>query len=471
MYGQVLETISRYNMLEPGDRVGLAVSGGADSVFLFHALEALRWQTGWQLEVLHLNHGLRGAEADADEEFVAGLAARYEIGFHSRRVDVARLGGNLEQAGREARRAFFLEAMRNLGLRRVATGHTRSDQAETVLHHLVRGAGPAGLAGIAPVTSDGFIRPLLEIEHDQIVILLLGKGLIWREDHTNADISLRRNKLRHEVLPALKAGFNRRVVEALARAAELERAESAYWEKEVGRVWFDGVRSAGGVVEFDAKWLAGLDPALGRRMVRRAVREVRGDLRRLEWGHVEDVLELAASARGSGGVSLPGARVRRSFGVIRIDGGRGTRAPGSVEVVEPGEIEVPEADWGLRVRRALSLSICHGGEADAEPGLYNEIRIFVDEGKAAFPWTVRGWRAGDIYQPAGHEVPAKLKDLFQRAKVPSWKRADWPIVESGGRIAWTREFGPAAWAAPEPASSRLIEIEVIPRMSNSDKAG
>jgi len=168
---QVAATIFRYNMLPPGARVGVAVSGGADSVCLLHLLIRM----GWPVHVLHMNHGLRGAESEADERFVTELAA--SLGVEFERSEGMPGLGNLEAAARERRLEFFQAARVRLRLAAVATGHTRTDQAETVLFRAMRGTGPGGLAGILPVTREGLVRPLLGVGREEVRAWLQGEGL------------------------------------------------------------------------------------------------------------------------------------------------------------------------------------------------------------------------------------------------------------------------------------------------------
>src|SRR5438046_1413743 len=179
-------------MFEPGDRVGVAVSGGADSVLLLHTLFELAPRWDLKLQVLHLDHGLRAEESRADAQFVRGLAAGFGLEAHIDACDVAQLkretGDNLEQAARRARRAFFDRIRQAEKLDRIATGHTRSDQAETVLFRFLRGSGTAGLAAIRPVTSAGLVRPLIEVERSDIEQYLAERGIPWRNDSSNASL-------------------------------------------------------------------------------------------------------------------------------------------------------------------------------------------------------------------------------------------------------------------------------------------
>ena len=185
------ETIRRYRMFQPGQRVGAAVSGGADSVCLLHVLRELAPQWDLRLSLLHLNHGLRGEESRQDEQFVRDLAARLGIEATIRAVDVAASADNLEQAARYARLTFFREQLAAGEVARIATGHTANDQAETVLFRFLRGSGGAGLAAIRPVTAEGIVRPLLAAGRADVEQYLRERGIAWREDSSNASLAIR----------------------------------------------------------------------------------------------------------------------------------------------------------------------------------------------------------------------------------------------------------------------------------------
>jgi len=233
LLNRISQTIERYAMLQSGQRVGVAVSGGADSVCLLYALRELapRWKLS--LHVLHLDHGLRGAESRNDAEFVRRLAAHLALPVTIRAVDLSSHAGNLEQAGRQTRVAFFRELIQSGEVDRVALGHTRNDQAETVLFRFLRGAGTAGLAGIRPVTSDGIIRPLLETDRSEVEAFLRTCGVAWREDSTNGSLDFARNRIRHHLLPQLAEEWNPAITEALSRTADWALEEEAYWQTEI----------------------------------------------------------------------------------------------------------------------------------------------------------------------------------------------------------------------------------------------
>ncbi|HEY2016557.1 MAG TPA: tRNA lysidine(34) synthetase TilS, partial [Bryobacteraceae bacterium] len=322
---RVAAAIGRYGMLASGARVGVAVSGGPDSVCLLHVLLELAPRMDLHLSVLHLDHQLRGEDSRRDAVFVRDLAAERGLVCHLREVNVADIPGNLEQAARRARLEFFREMIESGAVDRVAVGHTRSDQAETVLFRFLRGSGTAGLAGIRPVIAPGIVRPLLEVDRAAVEQFLRERGIGWREDSTNAGFEFARNRIRHGLLPQLAREWNPAIVETLSQTADWARAEESYWDCELARLAATHLVAAGGAVIVRVDALTALPVAVARRLVRHAVRSVRGDLRRIDFGHIAAILELAARGEGHGRAAVPGLDVCRSFEWVRI-------APGGVSL-------------------------------------------------------------------------------------------------------------------------------------------
>lgn len=311
MLEQVAATISRYNMLAPGARVVVAVSGGPDSVCLLHVLRELNIHvTG----VAHLNHKLRGADSDEDERFVAAMAREAGLDFYG---GIATLrGGNLEQTARRARREFFHDLVRRGLADRIALGHTGDDQAETVLFRMLRGSGLAGLAGILPVTAEGLIRPLLGVTRGAVEAFLRGRGIRWREDASNREPRFARNRIRHELLPRLKQDWNPRLTEALVHLADLSYEEERWWAAEIARLAGQIPVRSPGAVEVATGNLAKVPRAISRRLIRHAIRLVKGNLHAIQFSHIEDVLNLPETG---GKAELPGIHAIRSFDWLRLE--------------------------------------------------------------------------------------------------------------------------------------------------------
>ncbi len=450
-------------MVRRGESAGVAVSGGADSVCLLHALARLAPELGIRLHVLHLNHGLRGAESDEDERFVAELAGSLGLPLHAGRAEGLTGHGNLEQAAREARLAFFRQAMGTLGLTRVATGHTLSDQAETVLFRASRGTGAAGLRGIQPVTGEGLVRPLIEVTRAEARAWLKAEGLEWREDSSNLDTRLTRNFLRQEVLPRLAEAVNPQVEAALGRLAAGAAEDEGYWAAVVeGEMAAMRAEGPPGTVVLEAPRLAACHPALGKRIVRRALEEAAGSLRRLTQEHVEAAWRLTRQKGGTGSVRLPRAEVRRSMKWLLFGpAGKRAEAPPAVELAGPGRART--GAWTVEVNEWEEVS-----ESALAAGLsrYNGGSDLLDAEQASFPLTVRCWQAGDAYRPAGRGGEVKVKELFALAGVPSWDRPLWPMILSAGRIVWCRRFGSAAQAAAGPGSGRVLRVREVSESSS-----
>ena len=374
---RVFRALTRRDMLRAGDCVAVGVSGGADSVALLRLLEELQAELGIRLVAVHFNHQLRGAESDADEAFVAALAAERGIPFLAGREDVSAAarehGWNLEDAGRRLRFAYFSTILGSSVLAagrvtRVAVAHTADDQAETVLARLVRGTGPAGLASIYPVVDLGqragaqvneivdesvdesagesvgehvferassgqLVRPLLDIRRGELREYLGSVGQTWREDASNRDTQRLRARIRHQILPLIERELQPAIVAHLRRLAEMAREDEAFWSALVNERLGAIVRhkdnaskdaeNAGLAVRSKdllapLPWASGevsddVHMAVSRRLVRGLVEELRGDCRELSSQHVEQVLRLAASGSSGQRTDLPGVVVERSF--------------------------------------------------------------------------------------------------------------------------------------------------------------
>lgn len=449
---RVARTLVDRRMLEARRRIGIAVSGGADSVALLHLLLELAPRFALTLSVVHLNHCLRGAASDADEQFVASLAARHHLPFHLARIDVASEAGNLEQAGRRARLLFFGSLIAQGHVDCVATAHTLSDQAETVLYRILRGAGPTGLAGILPLTREGLIRPLIDIPRADLIAWLLARGETWRDDETNRDTRLARNRLRLEILPTLREHFNPRLDEALGGLAEVARAEEAYWAAIT-----PSYQPRRGILVLPAAELSEGDTAVLRRRARAALAAVKGGLRGIEFAHIERVIALAAARQGSGRLQLPGLDVYRSFDWLRIaplGSGYGIDRLVSAPAGVPSLVAFPDGSQIELCLRNASLSPrCDKVEAELD---WRKVLALQELEGDRLAW--RNWRPGDRYRNAGSAADENLKTKFERARVPLWERRAWPVLTCGERILWARQFGPALDLAASPESSPVLLV-------------
>jgi tRNA(Ile)-lysidine synthase len=461
MLDRIAEFIARHRMFEPGQAVGVAVSGGADSVFLLHALREL----GFRLRVIHIEHGIRGAASIADGDYVARLASTLALPFYIHHTDVPAIEGNLEEAARNVRQAFYAELIASGAVARVATGHTRSDQAETVLYRILRGSGLTGLSGILPVTNEGVVRPLLEIDRPEIEAWLRDRGIVWREDETNQDRTFARNRLRHEILPLLRDAFNPQLDAALANLATLARDEEAYWDSELCR---DLPTPNPQPQVIAVTELANVPLALARRRIRQAIALVKGNHRSIDFAHVERVLEMARSTDGHDRFQAPGLDVCRSFDFIRLApaGSWHDNRDFSFVLDVPASVELPGC--GTRI----TLQVLEK-EVATEPcaTVVNELDWQRFRGGRGAPsLELRNWRPGDQYRRVGQSKAEKIKFFFQEARIPLWERWNWPIITYNETIVWARRFGAAAEFATGPGTRSVLQVAETGReLSNPDR--
>jgi len=432
-------------MLQSGQKAGVAVSAGADSVFLLHALHEL----GLAAAVLHVNHNLRGAESDADEAFVRNLARQYDLPLF---VAAAPLpAGNLEQEARRLRYDFFEAQITAEHCEVVATGHTLDDQAETVLYRFLRGAGTA----IRPATKSGMIRPLLDLGRDEIRQWLTQRNLTWREDSSNQNLNLLRNRIRLEHMPHLTASMNPSLREVLASTANWARAEEDYWTLELDRIEPRYLKLAPETVLIRTGPFLTLPLAVQRRLLRRGIERVRGSLRAIDFRHVEAIRALMASREGSGRMQLPDLDVYRSFDWLRLTpigfDGRVERDFQKMLTV-PGRTEDPD--------RRLALEV----ELVEPRGVYNDGVNGLDGERCAGSLFLRNWRPGDTFQSSldqGRSGTEKIKTLFQEFRVPLWERRTWPVITHENSIVWTRRFGAACGFAAGPESRKILVVKEV----------
>jgi tRNA(Ile)-lysidine synthase len=446
----VLAYIRREELLHAGDRVGIAVSGGADSVALLRIMLELGPELGIVLSVVHFNHGLRGEESDADEKFVSELAHRHELELHVGRGDVTAHARthhlSTEAAARQLRYRYFRQLLKEKNLKRIATGHTLDDQAETVLLRIVRGAGTRGLAGIYPRLSvDGsectIVRPLLKTRRKLLESYLKEIGQDWREDSSNRDLRHARNRVRHGILPRLERSLNPVVREALAETADIARAEEEYWRSEVElilpEIWQADRRT------LNPTALAALPLALQRRVVRSAAESIGLNL---EFHHVEEILNLGLD--GPRSAMLPeGWTLSITKAGLQFDLKPAATSDYAYILPVPGVVRVPEIGTWFEATLVPGIP---------EPG-YNPDHM-LDPALLQQELTVRNWRAGDRYWPAHSKAPKKIKELLEERKLTGPERKLWPVVVSGPEILWVRGFPAPARCRPAEGASRALVI-------------
>jgi tRNA(Ile)-lysidine synthase len=483
---RLLTSLKKQEMTRPGDRVGVAVSGGADSVALLLLLLELRGTLGIVPSVVHFNHKLRGKASDADEAFVAKLAAKHGLEFHSASVDVAKKAkmerANLEDAARRARYDYFRSLAESGACGRIVVAHTADDQAETVLAHLLRGTGLAGLGGIHPVAGP-VVRPLLNVRRSELRRYLRARKQTWREDATNRDMKRMRARIRKKLLSLLEKQFQPAIVEHLSTLAELAREDEADLQGQAELRVLALAKETKGGLRIPARDIAeprsiprnllkensedyGIaisSAGVRKRMVRHMIANIKPRAGQLGANHVEMVLELARGEQSGSSLSLPGGvevrRERDELLFLAVDRTEKTSSPAAPREYEykidlaRGETEVSVTELGCVFRLRVIDWPLKRGETSRDGAV-------LDRDRLRLPMVLRNWRPGDRLRPQGHRSARKLKRLLNEKRVSRWERDGWPVLTSGGVLAWARGFPVAAeFAANERTRAGIVVAE------------
>lgn len=434
LHERMLDAIERYRLLEGAGSVLVGVSGGQDSLALLHSLVVVD-EIDVRVGAIHVHHGMRGAQADADADAVRELCEALGVTCHVARSDVpgesARSGLNAEQAGRVARYREYSSAMRQQGFDRVATGHTGTDRAETLLLNLFRGAGLDGLASIPPVRGR-VIRPLILATREETGDYCLRHGLSIRTDCSNLDPDYaRRNMIRLRLMPEVERVFPG-AEQALLRACEAVEEELAWTDPLLRRLLEEATLDADKErLTLSAEVLAGQEPGALHRLLRMAIEAVRGDLDGVSREHIERMAELLRGGRTGAVVQAPGGlRARCGYDTLVLEPDEPCEAPPDEEaqLPVPGEARLPCRGVTVRAERATApesfaaggpLTACIAPEA-AQRGL-----------------VLRSHQPGERFVPLGMTGSRKLQDFFVDKKVPRHERDRIPVVaDPDGVILW-----------------------------------
>lgn len=389
MLNKLCATVSRYEMIRPGDRVIAAVSGGADSVAMLFGLYLLRNKLGITLEAAHFNHRLRGAESDRDEAFVRALCDQYDITLHVGTGEVTAGPKGLEAAAREARYGFLATLSG-----KIATAHTADDNAETVLMHLVRGTGLRGLGGITPVRGN-VIRPMLDVTREEILAFLEEYHLSYVTDSSNETDVFLRNRLRRHVMPLL-AAENPRLAENMSAMAQGLREDEAALE---------ALSQPGQPLR--AEQLRGMDKAIRFRFLSNFLKE--SGVGEPERHHIQQLDRLVFSDRPSARASFPGGVViSREYDTLKSV--PPVKTLKSVSLPENGTLELPEI--GLRILCSPALEVIN------KPDCFTVIPYGT--------MTARSRESGDAIRLSGGTK--SLKKLFIDRKIPAMRRGCIPVI-------------------------------------------
>ena len=484
---RLLQHLKEKDWARAGQRIGVAVSGGADSVALFLLLLELRETLGIVLSAVHFNHQLRGRSSDVDQSFVSKLAARHGVPCFVASENISAKSKlerrNLEEVARRARYAYFEHLVADRCMDKIAVAHTSDDQAETVLAHILRGTGLAGLGGIHPEFGCIF-RPLLKFRRAELRPYLRAQGQPWREDATNRDTKRMRARIRLNLVPVLEKRFQTAVVEHLCQLADVAREDQACLQtaaelqlllkaKEQNGEWrispcdlLDSTLQgqAQALTNAHDAALARARRAISKRLIRLLVNKVKSHPGQLGAKHIDAVLRLAQQPDCGKALHLPGAvevRRQRDMLCFRSTAQHFGKARSEPEPYSrtfelgssPTEVRLPAHPCFLRF--TVIDWPPQGRETRATGAVLDRKRI-------GLPLVVRNWRPGDSIHPVGYQHRHRLSRLLTEMGVSRWDKLSWPVLTSAGKVVWSRGLPVSVEAAAGSFTREGVVITEVP---------
>lgn len=461
---QVVETIDKHAMFTSGDSVLVGVSGGPDSVALLQLLNGLAPGYKLQLAVAHLDHGLRPNVDQQETEYVEQLANDLGLPFHLKQAQLDPSQGSLEEQAREVRYRFFNSMAAKHGYTKIALGHQADDDAESVLLHLFRGSGLRGLCGIVPVRDERIVRPLIDLRRSDILAYLKRCGIQYMTDASNADLRFDRNRVRHKLLPLLQQDYNANIVETLHRMAGLCRDEDGWIDQHLRPLQAQiETASTPQRLTLDLELLWKQPRPVQRRLIRSALRQWRGHLKRITALHVEKIISLSSPDRSEGRLNLPdGLAAERSSNRLRfslLDNPRRFPAAhdrsfqhtiASIKKM-PTQITIPEANACM----TFAITTPPNPKAYMAP---DNLTAWFDPARLDFPLFVRNVLPGDRIAPLGTQGRKKLKKLFIDCNVPRTQRSRTPILASGETVYWVAGLRRSSAALISESTSQALRV-------------
>jgi tRNA(Ile)-lysidine synthase len=455
--------VKTHCMVQCGDKVIVAVSGGADSIALLHLFLQIRKQYQLELIVGHFNHKLRGEESDADEEFVKRMACHYNLTCITDHVFSSQGCPVLEQyseaRSRQKRYEFLTRLAETQSAQKVALGHTMNDQAETVLMRLIRGSGTLGLAAI-PVTREKlFIRPMLHISRKEILTCLRDNQLPWRQDSSNAGDKFLRNQIRHQLIPVLENHYNPHIVELLSQTATHLREDAEALSELTSEVFMREALVSEDTITWNAEKLASFPAGVTKNLIRYSFFKFRKNSEFVSARNVEAIRELLCAGKSGKFLTIGGVRVSRDFQSLifkRAKPAHGERLNYSCHLSIPGEVEIVEV--GSIFKAVLEKS-------SGEENLLDRWEFYVSPEELNSGLWIRNWKSGDTYFPSGASSEKKIKELFLLRRIVRSLRGVWPVITLNDKIIFAKGFPVSADRISEVSSLRNKKIVVEERKS------
>lgn len=459
MKDKVLQTIRDNSMFDIGDKVIVAVSGGADSMSLLNILYEVKNQLKITIAVAHINHCLRGKDSDEDEAFVEDFCIKNNIEVYIKKVDINKvaeeLGISTESAGREARYTFFNFIKDKINAQKIALAHNANDQAETLLMHIMRGSGMEGLTGIKPVRDNLYVRPLINIKREEIEQYCTTNRIKYRTDKTNFENIYARNKVRLELVPYIKKNFNNDIVSTLSRLADTIRKDNEYLDSLAEKKYKSYCENdKGKVIIYKRIFLE--EEAILTRIIRRAILEVKGDLNNLEKVHIYDIIDIQKNNTGKK-VSLPGnLQAYNNYGDIIIYGNNKNEICKNIYegsyILQNDNNNIDSLGIKIQLRNIKRKEITEFKT--------NGLMKYFDADKIRDIVILRFRREGDRFTPIGMTGSKKLKDLFIDLKIPKEERDKIPLICFGNEISWVVGYQISNKFKVSDETKNILEISV-----------
>jgi tRNA(Ile)-lysidine synthase len=452
---KIIATIRNYGMLTPRDKVIVAVSAGPDSICLLDLLHKLSMEMQIKLIVAHFDHGLRGDEDKFETELSKDIAQSMGLTFETEKASgLLNNRSSLEERARDARYAFLEKIREKHRAQKIAMGHTLNDQAETVLMRLLRGSGPTGLAGIPPVRDDRIIRPLIEINRDEIMHYIEARGIPFAIDSSNSNKTHLRNKIRLELMPMMLE-YQPKILEHLGRVSNIIRDEDSFLES-MALDWIntEAPKNKKDDIIVSMSSLRHLNSPLKNRVIRGILKSIKGNIYSMEYDHILSVSGLLDNERPQCSIDLP-----NGITVSKVYDGLHFGLKSCADIIEYNyPLEGPGTyDLGT-VGQTLVLEEIDGGAyiVTERP----TIIAWLDADKLSYPLTVRNFRHGDRFVPLGMTGHKKVKDFFIDLKVPSEERVVTPILTSGDDIVWICGYRIDERFKVMPETKRILKVTI-----------
>lgn len=459
MIDKVINTIKSNNMFKLGDKVVVAVSGGPDSICLLHILYKLKEELGISLVVSHINHCLRGKEADKDEEYVRNFCENFGIECFVKREDVHKIskekGISCEMAGREVRYDFFNEVMNKVDANKVAIAHNANDQAETILMRILRGTGLEGLVGIKAIRDNIYVRPIINSTRKEIEDYCSDNNLKPRIDKTNLEKIYARNKIRLELIPYIEKNFNSDIIEVLNRFSSIMKIDNEYINKVSSELYTKYCKKENNRVIINREAFKEHEAVLTR-IIRSALKQVQGNLYNVDKNHIFDIIHIQKNSTGKT-IMLPnGIRILNSYGNIQL----------YIVSIEEKK-DTLEKEYSLNINRKnilkdidleVSLKVINNQEEiEFDQGTF--IKYF-DYDKINGNIKLRYKKNGDRFTPLGMKGSKKIKDFFINIKVPQNERGKIPFVVFGNEIAWIVGYRISDKFKVDKSTRNILKIKI-----------